>query len=483
MTAPVRPDSTAGQWRRRLGLPDLTGHGRIVAATSLDTFGVGMFIPLSFLFFLLSTDLTVAQVGWGTSVATLLSVPFAPLAGSAVDRWGPRACLVANNVLAAAGYLCYLLVESLPSLVASMLVVLCAERLYWASWPAFVADLAKGAELDRWYAFTAAGKNASIALGGAAGGAVLATGWSGAPVLIVVLNAGTSVLTALLFMRPTRPRTHGDRSGPHGDGPPPGEDAARPPVGDPAATGRTAEETTEPQAGWGTILRDRVLLCLLASQAALTFGWLIPTVILPVYLVEVRDLPAWLPSTTLMLSSLLIVGCQTYVTSRLGAVGRGRVISWAAVLILGAVGLLAAVPALGGRTAIVTVILAVVLFTAGQMAATPAAVALSATAGPPRARGRFLALFNLTWTLSAVTGPALVGALIERHGAVLWAVLAALVALGGLGYRLTGRLAPDLLGSPRAEDLATDHPHAPVSAAPHEKPHEKPHDEPHEKEE
>lgn len=432
MTSSVSPDTAATQWRRRLGFPDLTGHGRIVAATSLDTFGVGMFTPLSFLFFLLTTDLTVAQVGWGTSVATLLSIPFSPLAGSAVDRWGPRACLVANNVLAATGYLCYLLVDSLPALVASMFVVLCAEGLYWAAWHAFVADLAKGTELDRWYAFTAAGKNASVALGGAVGGFVLGTGWSGAPVLIVVLNAATSVLTAVLFLRPSRrPR--------------PTRVVAEEPAVDPAPG-----EAAVPRAGWGAILRDRVLLSLLASQAALAFGWLIPTVILPVYLVKVQGLPAWLSSTTLMLSSLLIVGGQTHVTSRLGDVGRGRVISWAAVLILGAVGLLAAVPATDGRTMVAVVILAVMLFTAGQMTATPAAVALSATAGPPQARGRFLALFNLTWTLSAVAGPALVGALIERHSAVLWTVLAALVALGGLGYRLTGRLAPDLLSSPRA---------------------------------
>ncbi|MET9426636.1 MFS transporter [Streptomyces sp. NPDC003036] len=444
MTSSASPDTVAAQWRRRLGLPDLTGHGRIVAATSLDTFGVGMFTPLSFLFFLLTTDLTVTEVGWGASLATLLSIPFSPLAGSAVDRWGPRACLVANNVLAAAGYLCYLLVDSLNALVASMLVVLCAERLYWAAWPAFVADLAEGAELDRWYAFTAAGKNASVALGGAAGGFVLGTGWSGAPLLIVVLNAATSVLTAYLFLRPSpRPRP-AEGAAPEPKTAP--EPEPVPKTADPPAAG---EEAAAPQAGWGAILRDRVLLCLLASHAALTFGWLIPTVILPVYLVEVRALPTWLPSTTLMLSSLLIVVGQTYVTGRLGTVARGRVISWGAGLILCAVGLLAAVPAVGEGAMVAVVFLAVLLFTAGQMTATPAFVALSATASPPEARGRFLALFNLTWTLSAVVGPALVGVLIERHGAVLWAVLAALVSLGGLGYRFTGRLAPHLLASPQ----------------------------------
>ncbi|RLU81378.1 MFS transporter [Streptomyces griseocarneus] len=397
-----------------------------------------MFTPLSFLFFLLTTDLTIAQVGVGSSIATLLSVPLAPLAGMAVDRWGPRVSLIANNLFAAVGYLCYLLVDSMASLVASMFVVLCAERLYWAAWPAFVADIAEGTELDRWYAFTAAGKNASVALGGVVGGLVLGSGWPEAARLIVVLNAATSVLTAGLFWKPVGP--------------------ARTPRGTDSRSA-DAEATKDSEAapdgdatggGWRAILQDRLLLHVLASQAALTFGWLIPTTILPVYLVEVQDLPAWLPSTALTVNALCIVAGQSWLTGRFTAVGRSRVISWASVLILAAVGLLALVPATDGPVTIVAVLLAVLVFTAGQMTATPAIVALSATIPPPRARGRFLSLFNLTWTLSATAGPALVGTLIEGHGPLLWIVLAVLVSLGGLGYRLAGHRAPDRLGSPRA---------------------------------
>ncbi|MEU8435018.1 MFS transporter [Streptomyces sp. NPDC029216] len=435
---PAAPAAPA-RWRRALGVPDLSGQGRIVAATALDTFGAGMFTPLSFLFFLMTTDLTVAQVGLGTSVATLLSIPLTPVAGMAVDRWGPRVSLISNNLLAAAGYLCYLLVDSLPALVASMLVVLSADRMYWAAWPAFVADLAEGAELDRWYAFTAAGKNASVAVGGVAGGLLLAGGWSGAAVLIVVINASTSVLTALLFWKPVRPAKPMRPAPDDEAAAPPGPDRAQAPEPQPAP-GRS---------GWRAVFADRILLCVLASQTALAFGWLIPTLILPVYLVEVQDLPAWLPSTALTVNALLIVAAQSTLTARLGTIARSRVISRAAVLILAAVGLLALLPLTGGAVSIALVLGAVLLFTTGQMTATPAIVALSATLGPPGARGRFLSLFNLTWTVSATTGPALVGALIERQAALLWAVLACLVALGGLGYRFTGGLAPHRLGSPR----------------------------------
>ncbi|MFF4364911.1 MFS transporter [Streptomyces sp. NPDC001594] len=417
-----------------------------MAATALDTFGAGMFTPLSFLFFLMTTDLTVAQVGLGTSVATLLSIPLTPIAGMAVDRWGPRVSLISNNLLAATGYLCYLLVDSLPALVASMLVVLGADRMYWAAWPAFVADLAEGAELDRWYAFTAAGKNASVAVGGVVGGLLLAGGWSGAAVLIVVVNASTSVVTALLFWKPVRPVRPAEQAGP-----------ARPDEEPTPAPGAAADASRAPEpgpaaarSGWRAVFADRILLCVLASQTALAFGWLIPTLILPVYLVKVRDLPAWLPSTALTVNALLIVAAQSTLTARLGAVARSRVISWAAVLILAAVGLLALLPLTGGAVSIALVLGAVLLFTCGQMTATPAVVALSATLAPAGARGRFLSLFNLTWTVSATTGPALVGALVERQAALLWVVLACLVALGGLGYRFTGGLAPHRLGSPRA---------------------------------
>ncbi|WP_052713854.1 MFS transporter [Streptomyces katrae] len=441
--APAAP----ARWRRALGVPDLSGQGRIVAATALDTFGAGMFTPLSFLFFLMTTDLTVAQVGLGTSVATLLSIPLTPIAGMAVDRWGPRVSLISNNLLAATGYLCYLLVDSLPALVASMLVVLGADRMYWAAWPAFVADLAEGAELDRWYAFTAAGKNASVAVGGVVGGLLLASDWSGAPMLIVVLNASTSVLTALLFWKPVRQAKPAEPTAPEDTAaagtepaPEPEPGRAQVPEGQPAPA----------RSGWRAVFADRILLCVLASQTALAFAWLIPTLILPVYLVKVQDLPAWLPSTALTVNALLIVAVQSTLTARLGTVARSRVISWAAVLMLATVGLLALLPLTGGAVSIALVLGAVILFTTGQMTATPAVVALSATLAPHGARGRFLSLFNLTWTVSATTGPALVGALVERQAALLWVVLACLVALGGLGYRFTGGLAPHRLGSPRA---------------------------------
>ncbi|MBK5990654.1 MFS transporter [Streptomyces sp. MBT58] len=443
------PRSRKARLADRLGVPRLSGNGRIVTATALDSFGVGMFIPLNFLFFLLTTDLTVQQVGYGTSLATLLSLPVAPLAGIAVDRWGPKASLVANNLISTVGFLCYLLVDSQASLVVVLFVVLCAERLYWVAWPAFVADLAEGEELDRWYAFTAAGKNASVGLGGAAGGALLGTGWSGAAVLIVVVNAGTSAITALLFAYPGR----GVRTA---AAPPP--EAAAPKATGGAADESAVESTGEEEGGWRSLLGDRTVFVLIGAQTAFVFAWLIPTTVLPVYLVAVRGLPPWLPSTAFTLNALLIVVAQSALTARLATVRRSRVVVRSAALMLATLLLLAVLPAAGSAVGVALVFAAVALFTFGQMAATPAMTAVSATVAPRRARGRYLSVVNLTWTVSAITGPALVGALIEDHTLLLWAVLAVLTALGGLGYHVAGRMAPERLGAPRARVSAPEPP-------------------------
>ena len=428
-------DGSAGpsrttRWRRLLGVPELAGHGRVVAASVLDSLGVGMFVPLSFLFFVLTTHLGVAQVGLGTSIATLLSLPVAPVAGALVDRWGPRNSLVCNNFLAAAGFLCYLLVDSLPTLVGGMFLVLCAERLYWASWPAFVADMAEGAELDRWYAFTTAGTNASVAIGGMAGGLLLGSGWKGAAVLIVALNAATSVIAGVLLLTPSSPPARRTAAEP-----------AEPAAFEPAAA---SDGSPPPPAGWRTLFQDRALLVLMGAQAAFAFAWLIPTVVLPVYLVEVDRLPTWLPSTALAVNAIAIVSAQSPLTARLVAFRRTRVISWASLLMLGSILLLGLGASGRGAGTVAVVFAAVLLFTAGQMMSGPATTAIAATAAPAEARGRYLSLFNLTWALSATVGPVLVGALIEHHAAVFWCVLGTLVALGGLGYRLADRFA----GSP-----------------------------------
>ena len=80
-------------------------HRRFVAAIVADTVGSGLFMPLTLLYFLAMTDLSLVQIGSAMSVSAVLTMPGAFVIGSLVDRFGPRKMMLAGNLVQAAGML------------------------------------------------------------------------------------------------------------------------------------------------------------------------------------------------------------------------------------------------------------------------------------------------------------------------------------------------------------------------------------------
>ena len=81
----------------RLGFPSVGRHRRFVTAIAIDAVGSGVFMPISMLYFLVATDLTLVQVGAAISLASLIALPTGPLIGSVVDRIGAKQVLLAGN--------------------------------------------------------------------------------------------------------------------------------------------------------------------------------------------------------------------------------------------------------------------------------------------------------------------------------------------------------------------------------------------------
>ena len=81
----------------RLGFPSVGRHRRFVTAIAIDAVGSGVFMPISMLYFLVATDLTLVQVGAAISLASLIALPAGPLIGSVVDRIGAKQVLLAGN--------------------------------------------------------------------------------------------------------------------------------------------------------------------------------------------------------------------------------------------------------------------------------------------------------------------------------------------------------------------------------------------------
>ncbi len=398
---------TSGRRNRSRSVDRRSVHRRLVAAVVVDTVGYGAFLPLTFLYLSTATDIPVARLGVIITVASLAGLPVPLFVGHLVDRLGARHVLIAQTAAAAVGYTLYFWVHSLWPLLIGIVVVTVADRTYWAAWPVFVSEqVGDGDSLDRWYAIVNAAKSASLAAGSGIASVALALSGTDGLRAMLALNVATSVAAGLLFVslrgnRPTRP----------------------------------AAKEAAPVGGWRALRSDRPYLTLTFGNTLLTYGWLISTLVLPVYLVRHVHLASWTAAFALMLKMTLTMLFQTTVAARLYHLRRTTTALAGTASFVAAVLLLACAPAPSSDVLAMAVVIAGVVFLSlGEMLAAPATTSLAVAAAPEGSQGRYVAVFQLSWSLSSVTGPALVGYLLSGPPLLLWTAFLALMLAAALVF-------------------------------------------------
>lgn len=374
----------------------LADRRRLFVAVLVDTVGAGAFFPLTFLYLSDTTDIPLAQLGLVITVASLVGLPVTPLIGQLVDRFGAQRVLVAQTVVAAAGFSFYFHITGLALLVCGVALVTLSDRMYWATWPVFVGEQVGEEGLDRWYSTVNMAKSASLAAGGALGAAALAVGGTGGLRVMLALNIASSLIAGALFL---------------------------------SVRSRRATRTVVPKGGWPALLRDGRYLLLTLANTLLTFGWLIPSLVLPLYVSRYTVLAVWVAASALTLKMVLAAVLQSLVTTRLGALRRTTTAIAGAGFFLVAIALLACASAVQTTAPAVALVFGGVVFLAlGETAAGPAATSLAVAAAPPAWRGRYVAVFQLSWSISNITGPAIVGALLATSAGSVWQAFAAFAA-------------------------------------------------------
>lgn len=391
---------------------------RVIGAAAIDTLGVGMFEPLTFLFFLLTTHMTTLRVGVGITIGTVLAFPLGLVGAAIVDRFGARELVLLSNVTGAVGFALYLLVRSLGTLVLAVFIVMSAERLYSGAWPAFIALLGHRKQLDRLYAKIGTWKTASLGIGYLIGGGVLALGHSTLfPRLVVGIDILTYLAAALLTATVRL------------------EDSRRRPQHEISTS--MPRWRADILAACRTVTSDQAFRMLCLGQVLFTFAWVMPTIVLPTYLVERLNLPRWLPSVALAFNVCLITALQRSATSFVSSFRRSKTLVAAAAAMLLSIVCVALVNNTPGW-AIAMTLLAMAMFSLGEVLSGPTANALVVALAPEGHEGRYLSIFQLMWIVSTALGPLLVGALFQVSVLYLWGVLSAAIALGGAAFLFAG---------------------------------------------
>jgi MFS family permease len=392
-----------------LGFPSLGRHRRFVTAIAIDAVGSGVFMPVSMLYFLVTTDLSLVQVGAGISLASALALPAGPLLGGLVDRYGAKQVLLAGNLLQTAGFLAYLATDSFVGLTAWTVVVTVGRTAFWGSYGNIVAAISAPGEREKWFGFLGALRNVGFAVGGLASGLAITVGTTAAYSTVVLANAVSYVVAFALLL-------------------------AVPP------TARAAHRAVE--GAWSTVLRDRPYRLLWATQFAYSTAMMVLNFAVPVYATTVLGLSGWVTGAVFTLNTVMVGFGQGLVVRAMTGAVRWRVLllsnlvfAVSFVVLLGAsrlsVGLAATVVVVGSG-----------IYTFGELLGGPVLGALSAEAAPEHLRGRYLSLIQLAWNLASTVAPVAFAWLLDRGPSPIWMALVAMSLVGAALTLQLGRVLP-----------------------------------------
>ncbi len=380
-----KPERIPGQW----ALP---------VAAAVNGVGTGMYVPFTLVFFHHVTGLSFTVVGLVLTVTGLAGMAALPPAGAAVDRFGARRVQLALYGVRAVGFALYPFAGSLPAFAGVALVTAAADRAFPAVQSSLLGEVARGAGRDRLQAANRAMQNGGYGTGALLATLVIALAGSAGYTYAAWGNALSFALAALL-LRPLRPLP---------------------------AAGRAAEPRAG--AGYRLVLADRPFLVVTGANFLNALSYSALSVLFPLFVVEWLHGPAVLTGAAFTLNTVLCAVAGVFVGARVRRTGARRTRAAALGGALFAAAFLAQI-VLGtlrpGSAAVLggALVAVVLVYTLGELIHSPAAEVLAVAAAPEDVRGRYLAAYQMSWSLAKAVAPSLFTALLAVDGRAPWALL------------------------------------------------------------
>lgn len=383
----------------------------------IDQVAAGAFYPLTVVYLTGVKHFMIGTVGLFLTLAGLVGLAVSPLLGEFSDRYGSQRVVAMGNLLVGMGYFGLLYANGVVVLLVSLLLISTSQRIYWASWPVFVADQARDErEIDVWLGMVTALKSAGLGAGALVAGLALGIAGRAAIKWFLVATVLASLVSAVVFwsVRPSsidsRPKS----------------------VRSSSASNLTAAIRGVPRPFWW----------LVGANSVITVVWLVPALVIPYVLSRTTSIWPGLASVIFAVNTLLIVFFQTSVSSEAQGFARTRVVLLGCVVFLLAVGVLGVISFLPMALAVVAAVVGIAVYSFGEMLVAPAMAAMALAYGGSQLRGRYSALFQTSWSVSAVLGPGIIGILLGFNVSFTWVTLWLLVAVGGAIVALTERRLP-----------------------------------------
>lgn len=374
-------------WQRALGLirdlrPPTREARQLMPPDLINTIGTGVYTCGGALYLVRVAGLSAAQVGVGLAIGGVFSLGAGLPLGHLTDRLGPRGVSAALFLVRAMSVAMLLLVRREWQLALVAAALLTAERGLQASFGALVAQVG-GASRTQVQAYLRAITNVGVTVGALLAAPLLALNSAAAYEGLIVFDA-ILLGAAGVVLRFTA---------------------------SPAATETSAHPV-------GTIaLTDVPFLEVALLDGALGMQYEVLAFALPLWIVQSTALGGWAVGPLLAINTVTVILCQVRVSSRVrGPMVAARYSSAAGLLFLVSCGLIG-VAGLGGvALALVALVVAVVIHSAGELLQASASFTYVYDLADERAHGQYQAVFSMMSGVQSALGPALLGAVCLSGG-------------------------------------------------------------------
>ena len=375
---------------------------RMAAATLVSTFGNGLFMTLSALYFTRIVGLSVAQVGLGLTLAGVLGVVASVQFGPVTDRVGARRLFTVLLVLDALGTASMSVVTTFWTFLLVAAVTTVCDRGASTARAAMYADVLSPELRTSTRAFLRAVTNVGIGAGSATAAIALHVDTRAAYVTAILVD-GLTFLVAAVILRGL-PDTR---------------------------TARGAESAA--RRGPNPALRDRPYLVVTALNSVIALQFTILEVGLPLWIVNHTNAPRIMVAATLLLNTVLVVAFQVRAARGVRDIASaGRVLRRGAFLLAAAWLLIAFCAGLPGWAAAALLVGALAVETAGEVLSSAAGWELSYALADDAHHGAYQGVFTGGWAVASMLGPVIVTSTALDLGLGGWAILAAAFAGCGL---------------------------------------------------
>ncbi|HLF73897.1 MAG TPA: MFS transporter [Anaerolineales bacterium] len=390
----------------------------VVGTLFIDAIGSTLLFPFFALYITQKFNVGMTEAGILLGMSSLFGLIGSLVGGALTDRFGRRRLILFGLVFSGLSSLSFGLAGEIRILYFLVIFVGLLSRVAGPAYDAMLADIVPEAQRQEAFGITRVAYNYAWILGTALGGFIAARSF----LALFIIDAALSLLVALIlyrFLPETQPAAHSEA--------------------------RRHESLLQTAAGYRFVLRD-------LGYMAFTLAGMIVLIVyqqqyssLPVYLWDVHNIDSRSYGIMLSISGLEVVLFQIWVSRTIRR--------WPPFLMmaLGSLFFTAGFAMIGFVRGFTFFALAVVIATIGEMILFPTNKALAVNFAPEDMRGRYMAVYDLGWTIPATIGPAAAGVILDNYnpnllwylGGILCAVAAA--AFYALHLRLGAqrRFAPE----------------------------------------